>query len=182
MPFIVIYETWKSSFGLRGAFASVKEELRARGRVVMYRKRTIIAPLSRPERVVARKQALAPNADDPILGDQAGIVVTPYVFHQNADGERIVIQNGNRITFEGYVQNNNAWEVILQNLRPHHTHWKFRFYVIATNNQPRRKLRFPLMLRPNDLVRIAAQFTAQTTVATVNTMLKFVFTSDGQTL
>lgn len=174
IQFREVYEQWRATFTQRGAYEAVRDELRNRRIVSTYRGKIIISPPSQPQRAAARVRELSLRANDPILDNQGGIIVSEFVFHQNLQGERIVIQNGYRITAEGYIHNESVDVVDLRQLRPHHTHWKFRFYVVTgpAANQ-RRRLRFPLVIHPDDRVRIAAQFTAQTNVATVNTLFKF---------
>jgi hypothetical protein len=173
-----LFDRWKAQFHeLRGAFAAVRDELRTRRVLSYFRNKIIIAPSSRPQRAVARRLALSVNAHDPILGDQGGVFISEFVFDQNAHGERVTIRNGQQITAGGSIQNENGWPVELRTLQPHHTHWKFRFYQDTGNI--RRRLRLPVIVRPHETVSIAAQFTAQTSIATVNTLFKFLCVSNG---
>jgi hypothetical protein len=174
-----LFNAWKAqSRDLLAAFAAVRNELQTRGVLTKFRKKIIIAPPSRPQWAAARRLVHSGIAHDPILGDQGGVFISEYVFHEKPNGEKVIIRNGQQITAGGSIQNDNEWPVQLRVLRPHHKQYKFRFYRVTGTNNVLRRLKLPLKIGPYDTVCIAAQFTAQTNIATVNTMLEFLCVSE----
>jgi hypothetical protein len=181
--FRAAYESWRTLSEMRGAYEVVKDLLISRRIITVFGNKLILEPVNRRGRAANRIEAIRATLYGPNLFDnKGGLTVSEFCFDRDANGNAIVLKKGQRVSTIGYIQCDDSRGVTLTKLAPHHTHFKFRFFLATNgiaNDDSFAPLTFPLVMRPHERIGVAARFTAQTDRAVVNTNLRLSFKSNG---